>query len=189
MLKQADAYQPADSVDSVDPGDIHANKKSVFALEDTFLGRVAVILHKCASIITIPLMTIFICAEVTMRYIFNSGLTWSQEACGIMLFTLVLCCQANCWQRDRHIRMDLLYNALPKWFQKLSDVLTILCGGIFFGAIGAQAVMEIPYQIAINEATDEMHIPLYFLNGIIIVSCALLILLLIRHAIRMVTSR
>lgn len=173
----------------VDPGDIHANKVSVYDQGDSLLGKGAAILHRAGSLVTIPLMTIFICTEVVMRYVFNSGLTWSQEACGIMLFTLVLTCQANCWQRDRHIRMDLLYNALPQWFRKISDVLTILCGGVFFGAIGIQAIKDIPYQLAVNESTDEMHIPLWILNGIIILSCALLILLLLRHALRTFTSQ
>jgi len=174
-----------DSTNGPEACEPHAHKVSVYSQENTLLGKAAVVLHNVASLTTIPLMTVFICTEVVMRYILNSGLTWSQEACGLMLFTLVLCCQANCWQRDRHIRMDLLYNAMPGWFRKISDVLTIICGGIFFGAIGIQAFKEIPYQIAINEATDEMHIPLWIMNGVIIISCALLILLLLRYLPRL----
>ena len=173
----------------IDPGDIHAGKPSVCAQEDSLPGKAAVLLHKCAALVTIPLMTIFICTEVVMRYILNSGLTWSQEACGIMLFTLVLCCQANCWQKDRHIRMDLLYNAMPAWFRKASDALTVLCGGIFYGTIAFQAIKDIPYQIAVRESTDEMHIPLWILNGIIILSCTLLILLLARYLLHMFTGK
>lgn len=176
------------SPQEIDPGDIHASKESVFAQEDTIPGKAAIALHNYAAIITIPLMTIFICTEVVMRYAMNSGLNWSQEASGIMLFTLVLCCQANCWQQDRHIRMDLIYNASPSWFKRISDTLTIVCGGIFYGTIAIQAIQEIPYQISINESTDEMHIPLWLLNCIIIVSCSLLVLLLLRHATRLTTS-
>lgn len=179
---------PATLSPEIDPGEIHANKVSVYDHKDSLPGKAAMILHKAASLVTIPLMTLFICTEVVMRYLLNSGLSWSQEACGIMLFILVLCCQANCWQRDRHIRMDLVYNALPQWFRKISDVLTILCGGIFYGTILTQAVREIPYQLAVNESTDEMHIPLWLLNGIIIVSCALLLILLLRHAMRLLRS-
>ena len=179
-----------DSTNGPEALEMHGRKASVYAMEHTFLGNAATVLHNVASITTIPLMTLFICTEVVMRYIFNSGLTWSQEACGIMLFILVLCCQANCWQRDRHIRMDLLYNAMPDWFRQLSDVLTIVCGGIFYGVIAIQAVQGIPYQIAINEATDEMHIPMWILNGIIILSCGLLVLLLLRYSPRLLrTSR
>lgn len=177
-----------DSTNEANAGDPHAHKASVYSLEDTIPGKAAKGLHRIASLTTIPLMTIFICTEVVMRYVFNSGLTWSQEACGIMLFTLVLCCQANCWQRDRHIRMDLLYNSMPRWFKRISDALTIICGGIFFGAIGLQAIQEIPYQLAINESTDEMHIPLWILNGVIIISCALLLLLLLRYTLRLVST-
>lgn len=172
-----------------DPGEIHAHKASVYSMEDTCLGKFAVALHRFASLTTIPLMTIFICIEVVMRYLLNSGLTWSQEACGIMLFLLVLCCQSNCWQRDRHIRMDLLYVAMPAWFRKISDMLTIVCGGIFYGAIAIQAVKEIPYQLAVNEATDEMHLPLWILNGVIILSCGVLVLLLLSYALRVIANR
>lgn len=171
------------------PSDIHAGKPSVFDQEDSLPGRAAAILHNCTALVTIPLMMLFICTEVVMRYVLNSGLTWSQEACGIMLFILVLGCQANCWQKDRHIRMDLLYNAMPPWFRKISDMLTIICGGIFYGTIALQAVREIPYQFTIKEATDEMHIPLWILNGIIILSGAFLVILLIRHALRMMAAK
>jgi len=172
----------------MDPNGIHAQKASVFSMEDTCLGKAAAVLHNIASLTTIPLMTLFICMEVVMRYIFNSGLAWSQEACGIMLFVLVLCCQANCWQRDRHIRMDLIYVAMPAWFRRISDALTIVCGGIFYGAIAIQAIKEIPYQLAVNEATDEMHLPLWILNGVIILSCGVLVLLLLSYALRVLAN-
>lgn len=163
----------------------HGSGVSVFSLEDTFVGAAAERLHEAASLLALPLMTVFICAEVVMRYLFNSALFWSQEACGICMFVLVLCCQANCWQKDRHIRMDLLYNHAPAWFRKIADTLSIISGAVFFGAIGMQAVKDIPYQLAINESTDEMHIPLWLLSGVVIISCSLLIGVLFRYSFRL----
>lgn len=163
----------------------HAKHASIYDLDDTQMGKFAAKLHNTASCIALPLMTVFICSEVIMRYIFNSALFWSQEACGICMFVLVLCCQANCWQKDRHIRMDLLYNWAPNWFKRVTDVLTIISGIIFFGAICWQAFRDVPYQFAVNEATDEMYIPLWLLSGIVILSCILLLSLLLRYSFRL----
>lgn len=172
-----------EEIEQMEPGKSHVDvvRLSVFSHEGSIPGKMAVILHRYAVIVTIPSMTILICTEVMMRYFLGMGLTWSQELCCVMLFTLVLCCQANCWQKDHHIRMDLLYNLLPTWFRKISDMLTVICGGTFYGTIVYQAIQELPYQVSIKESTDELHIPLYFLNGIIIISCGVLIILLVRH--------
>ncbi|MDR2743952.1 MAG: TRAP transporter small permease [Desulfovibrio sp.] len=167
----------------------HVHSQSVFSMEDTLFGILAEKLHNAASIITLPLMTLFICSEIILRYVLNSGLTWSQEACGLCLFILVLCCQANCWQKDRHIRMDLLYNNVPPWLRKITDVLTVISGMTFFGAIACQAVKDIPYQLAVNEATDEMHIPYWLLSAIVIISCALLFILLIWFILRLTMEK
>lgn len=166
----------------------HGSGVSIFALEDTLAGSLADRLHNAASIITLPLMTLFICAEIIMRYMFNNGFSWSQEACGICMFVLVLCCQANCWQKDRHIRMDLLYNLAPLWFRRLADVLSIISGLLFFGIIGMQAVKDIPYQLAVNESTDEMHIPMWLLGSVVIVSCSLLISVLFRYLFKIASN-
>lgn len=167
----------------------HGSGVSAFNVDDTPVGAASVHLHNAASLIALPLMTVFICAEVIMRYVFNAALFWSQEACGICMFVLVLCCQANCWQQDRHIRMDLLYNHAPAWFRKIADTLSILSGSIFFGAIGIQALRDVPYQLAVNESTDEMHIPLWLLSGIVIVSCSLVVGVLARYSFKLASGR
>lgn len=180
-----DAGRPEDAPEEFNVPSGHGSGVSIFSLEDTLIGKAAVYLHNAASMLTLPLMTVFICSEIIMRYVFNAGLFWSQEACGLCLFVLVLCCQANCWQKDRHIRMDLLYNWAPAWFRKVADVLSIISGTVFFGVIGLQAVKDIPYQLAVNEATDEMHIPLWIMSLVVIVSCSLLIGVLFRYSFRM----
>lgn len=160
---------------------------SLYSLEDTFLGKLAERFHAVISSFTLLAMTLFISLEVVTRYIFNNGLQWSQEACCICLLLLVAGCQANCWQKDRHIRMDLIYNNAPQWFRRGSDMLTIFCGAVFFGTIAAQALKEIPYQLAINEATDELRFPFWLLNAFIVFSFLLLLVLLTRFFIRSVT--
>lgn len=175
----------ADTDQTLPPPPAVDQAQSIYDLEDTLWGKAAAWLHNSASLLTLPLMCLCICLEVVMRYLFNAGLRWSQEVCGISLLVLVLCCQAHCWQKDRHIRMDLLYNSAPAWFKNFSDLLTVLCGAIFFGTIAAQALLDIPYQFAVNECTDEIQLPLWLLNGVIILSCTMMLLLLLRYTFRL----
>lgn len=163
----------------------HGSEGSLFSLEDTLIGSLADKMHTAICVFTLPVMTVLICAEVILRFVFNSATSWSQEACGICFFVLVLCCQANCWQKDRHIRMDLFYNYIPNRFKKIVDMLSIISGTVFFGAIGLQAFKDIPYQLAVNESTDEMHIPMWLLSGIVIISTSFLVGVLLRYSFRL----
>ncbi len=167
----------------------HHGQSSAFELHDTLIGKIAEKIHVITCIITLPLMALVIGLEVIFRYALGSGFRWSQEACCISLLILVIGCQANCWQKDRHIRMDLLYNRAGKFYRTIVNVMILVCGGIFFGSLMLQAIQEIPYQLSINEATEEIYFPLWILNAIIVVSCACFIAALCRYAFRMIWKK
>lgn len=181
---------PIDKKDNVESDQAtHHGQSSVFDLSDTIIGKVSRNLQKSICVIALPMMTFVISLEIIFRYVLGKGFRWSQEACCILLLLLCIGCQANCFQKDRHIRMDLIYNHAGKLFKNLSNVLTIICGGIFFGSLMFQAMMDIPYQISVNESTEEMYFPIWILNSFIVGSCACLVAALVRHSFRMIFKK
>lgn len=134
--------------------------ESSYAQSDSLFGHLASKTHNFVSQVCLMTMTLVISLEVIKRYLFNAGLTWSQEVCGLSFFLLVFLCQANCWQMDRHIRMDIFYNNFGPRMKSVSNLLTICCGTILYGALAWQGIRELTYQFSVGEATVELQWPL-----------------------------
>jgi TRAP-type C4-dicarboxylate transport system permease small subunit len=154
-------------------------------LQDTLIGRIARSYHIFASVTALSAMTVFIGMEVLLRYGVGAGTTWVQEACTIAMFFLVISCQAHCWQKDRHIKMNIVLDRLPHGLKNLSYGIGILCGAILFGALGYQAYSDISYQIAINEATEELRLPTKYISMGVLAGCILLFACYLRWLVKL----
>ena len=97
-----------------------------------------------------------------------------------MLNLLVFLCQANTWQADRHIRMDIFYNMFPAGIKKITDLLTIICGIILYGFLAWQGISEFKYQVAINESTIELELPMWPFSLAMVFGCIALTVLILR---------
>lgn len=161
---------------------------SSYAQDNSFAGNLAQKTHNFASQVLLMTMTLVISLEVIKRYIFNAGLTWSQEICGLSFFLLVFLCQANCWQRDRHIRMDIFYNNFSKNMKRVSDILTICCGTILYSALAWQGISELTYQLAVGESTVELQWALWPFSVAMIFSCLLIVALQCSFSIRLLSN-
>lgn len=170
-------------------GERASEPSSCYQQHDAFIGQLARHVHNFASEVFLLLMTGVITLEVILRYLFNSGLAWSQELCGLAFFVLVFLCQPNTWQEDRHIRMDIFYNNFGKGWKAFSNLLTILCGLIFYGVMCWEGIIELQYQFQVGEGTVELEWPLWPFSLVMAFSCAILVFLLVRFAVISITRR
>jgi len=88
-----------------------------------FVGRVTMMLIACITLIMLY--------EVLMRYAFEAPTLWANEltlwlAGFVFLFAGFYAMQQRC-----HIRIFLLYDAVPRWLQHLFDILSVLLILIF----------------------------------------------------------
>ena len=156
---------------------------STYRQLDSFIGRLAQQIHNIASQVFLALMTCIISLEVIFRYFLGSGFTWTQEVCGLCFLLLVFICQANTWQENRHIRMDIFYDRFSGMFKRVSDMLTIFCGCILYGAIIWQGITDFEYQFMVREGTEELMWPLWPFSLLMVISSAIAVLLLLRFSI------
>jgi len=157
-------------------------KYSSYCQTDSFIGRLAAHIHNIAAQFLIVIMTTVISLEVIFRYFLGSGFTFSQEICSLSFLLLVFLSQANTWQQDRHIRMDIFYNEFNLFFKSISNLLTIACGLILYGALAWQGVADLEYQFEVNEATPELVWPLWPFSLVIVLSSIVICLLLFRFS-------
>jgi len=159
------------------------SKEAPFTLKGVSVNRiiklldlVSLSLHRFGTIVLIPAIAGIITLDVILRYLFNSPLLWSQETNGLLLVILLFLSLIYCWDRRRHVRMEIFYSRFGKRMRSVSDIITGLVGIGFFAALGAQCLLDIPYMIQTNESAAQLGIRLWPFK-VIIAAVSLLFLL------------
>ena len=76
------------------------------------------------SLIMFVMLAILTC-HVTMRYLFNRPLIWTDEVTTMMQGTIAFLGIGYCFHRGQHTELSLLYDRLPRFIQCIFDVITI----------------------------------------------------------------
>jgi TRAP-type C4-dicarboxylate transport system permease small subunit len=134
---------------------------------NTVLNVISQGMHRIGTLIFIPLMAGIITLDVILRYLFKSPLLWSHEVNGLLLLTFFFLSIIYCWDKDRHVRMEIFYNRFGSGMKRVSDIATGIVGAAFFGALAVQCVLDIPYMIRTNESGDQLGVQLWPLKAII----------------------
>lgn len=85
--------------------------------------------------ILVPIVTLIICFEVVLRHFFNAPTIWVYDMSTFMFGYIVLLTGAYVQERKGHIRIDLIYLKLSPRKQAWLDVLGMLMGLLFLGAV------------------------------------------------------
>lgn len=159
--------------------------KKVLCHDGGIICVLARISHNIAAQVLILAMTAIIFLEVIFRYFLGEGFKWTQEVCGLCFLLLVFICQAHTWQQNHHIRMDIFYNNFNRPFKFLSNLLTVICGGILYLSIIWQGFSDLQYQFDTQEGTEELMWPLWPFSLVMVFSSMLVVALLLRFSFRM----
>ncbi len=88
-----------------------------------FIGRVTMML--------IVLLTSVMLYEVVLRYIFEAPTLWANELSLWLAGFVFLCAGLYAMQQRSHIRIVLLYDVVPRWLQRVFDVISTSCIVLF----------------------------------------------------------
>ncbi|MEM8654739.1 MAG: TRAP transporter small permease [Pseudomonadota bacterium] len=83
-----------------------------------FIGRVTMML--------IVLLTSVMLYEVILRYVFEAPTLWANELSLWLAGFVFLCAGLYAMQQRSHIRIVLLYDAVPRWVQRIFDCISTL---------------------------------------------------------------
>ena len=81
-----------------------------------FIGRVTMML--------IVLLTSVMLYEVILRYVFEAPTLWANELSLWLAGFVFLCAGLYAMQQRSHIRIVLLYDAVPRWLQRVFDTIS-----------------------------------------------------------------
>ncbi len=77
------------------------------------------------------IMTLSICDQVFLRYIFHRANSWAEEVARYSMMWIAMLLSPVGFRRHRHIRVDFIVNMMPKKVQHLLAII-INCFMIFF---------------------------------------------------------
>ena len=123
-------------------------------------------------------MTLFIVADVFLRYVFNRPLAYTLELVEIALSLVVFFGVVVCTARQGHIEMNILVVRLPKRAQLAIDCFVyFLCTGLFV-VIAWRVFAYAMHTQQIGTVTTILKVPLYP-SLLVIALCSVLVTLLL----------
>lgn len=101
----------------------------VFDVVDGGLARIETALIATLSLAALAIGTM----QVTLRYVFNTGFEWSEAVFVLCTVTAMLMAGVRAVREDRHVRVDLLAQALPAMGARVIDVLSLIASLLLCG--------------------------------------------------------
>ena len=111
---------------------------------------------------------------VIMRYVFNDARSWVDEISQYLIIWGTLIGTSVALRNDHHIKVDMLFNVLPK---KVQHIVTLFahCVGVTFSLfIGYYGYQLVAFTHNTGQVSTDVGIPLYLVYSILPLTGALL---------------
>lgn len=145
------------------------------------VDRLSIALDRSAAYFFLPLMSGLMLMEVIGRYVFNHPFIWSFEAVTHLLVLVLLLGLPECTRRGGHIRMDLLYIAMPDIMRRIAEILYGVIGIFVFALILKKAASDVGYLRSIPVVTEYLSLPIWmFYVGITVLSGLMVLMFVLR---------
>lgn len=104
-------------------------------------------------------MILLIFYQVVMRYVFNASVAWSEELARYTFVWQVWLAVPYAVIRGRHIRLELLLDAVKPKGRFVLDMIFFIVSAAFFGYIGYRSVGLTASIMKMNQLTPTLQIP------------------------------
>lgn len=148
---------------SANPPSQEVNPSSILEKVEKLLGKVSDLANLVSKFLLgciVGTMCLAILLQVTLRYVFNTGLSWPEELTVFMMAWMTFLGSAVAIKQSEHIQLDLFVNKLP--FKARSIVfflnkIAMLLFVLYFTYLGIRmASMSTGFQ------SNAMHISLFW---------------------------
>lgn len=114
-------------------------------------------------------MILLVALDVVLRFVFHSGLSWSEEFIKYVFVWIVFFCFSYATRLNRHIRFTFLVNILPEYIAKILLLITDI---IFFALsvllfyFAAQIVRK-TFEFGDMAVTIKVSLNVLYLTGVV----------------------
>ncbi len=131
--------------------------------------------------VMLPALVALVTTDVVLRYVFDAPLRWARDVSGLFLLMSIAAALPHAWDRSYHIRMEVLYDRFPASWKRVVDVLSAVCGIVFFGFMAVQAAAYVPFMMSTGETGEDLLWPLWPYMAFMAVCAALTVARLVAN--------
>jgi len=119
-------------------------------------------------------MTLVTFTQVVLRYGFNSGFLWAQEATGYLFLWLVLLGLGFVLRRGAHIGVDLAVKQLGEGARRAAGLLAVALALLYTGLLGWGAWVYLGKLYRLGVTGEDIPLPRWLLSGALLLGFFLL---------------
>ncbi|MGE5677777.1 MAG: TRAP transporter small permease [Pseudomonadota bacterium] len=124
-------------------------------------------------ILCFALMTVTYFGQIVLRYVFHTGIHWTEELTRYTNVALVMIGSAMMAKRGTHINVSVLETIVPQSIKKWIIIAQQIITGIFFG-IAVKISFDM-IKLAGTQVSTNMRIPMAAVYGIFPVAFSILV--------------
>jgi TRAP-type C4-dicarboxylate transport system permease small subunit len=128
---------------------------------DAWSAKASHHLFRLGIYVMLPVLVALVTTDVVLRYVFDAPLQWARDVSGLLLLMSIAAALPHAWDRSYHIRMEVVYDRFSLAWRRRVDVLSAVCGILFFGLMSLQAAAYVPFMIGTGETGEDLLWPLW----------------------------
>lgn len=132
--------------------------------------------HKANVWLLMPSLLALVLADIILRNVFTSTLSWSHEVSGLLLLCIFFIDLPYCLSKSEFLKVDLLFNFFSQFWQSLVHVFALLCCLTVSIFLIWQALVGLQDMLEFEEEALTLAVPLWPFSAMIAVSGALMVL-------------
>ena len=127
---------------------------------EKLLAGLSVVIAHCATAMAI-LMTGLVTLSVVMRYLLGSPFIFTDELVGLLCVSLAFAALPHALSQNRHIRIPLLVEKMPRNFQTIGWLVSQLIFLTFWGVFLKEIWRAADFALRFNARADISGLPVF----------------------------
>ena len=122
-------------------------------------------------------LTVLVCVTfggVIMRYFVGKPIIWAEEVQLWCFLWMTFLGAGAAFRHGSHVAVEIVVSLFPQKIQKFIEKMDYVICMVVLGYLGYLGCDIIKLMMKIGKSTSILHVPFYFINGIIPVCCVLM---------------
>jgi len=137
--------------------------------------------YACAAMLLFMALLAF--TNVVVRYLTTMSFAFSEELLVNLFVWITMLGAAIGMRKGAHLSMTVVANALPRRYQKVIAVISMVCGGGLFALLLAHGVGLVAAEYRSQMTTYSMGLPMWWFGLAVPVGSALLVIRVVQAGI------
>lgn len=114
--------------------------------------------------------------NVFMRYLFSAPLIWAEEVQLLCFLWMTFMGAGAAFRFGSHVAIEVVVDALPDKFKRIIEIVDYILVILILGYVTYLGMTMMPLMLKIGKQTNILHIPFWFINIVMPIGCAVMIL-------------